>query len=106
MVPLQHAGLALASSLAAIVNAGGLFFLLRKNKILELNSTWRSFMLQLVGANIILVGVILILSAPVTQWYSWNWHERYAHLLLILGAAGIFYFAALWLFGFRFVRKK
>jgi len=43
---LKHAGLALAIGLAACINAGLLFYYLRKEKVFKLNHDWGRFLFK------------------------------------------------------------
>ncbi len=56
--PLAHAGLALATSLAAFLNAGLLFFNLRRRDIYQPQPGWTKFLLQLTVANLAM-GLVL-----------------------------------------------
>ncbi|MBS0357852.1 MAG: murein biosynthesis integral membrane protein MurJ [Proteobacteria bacterium] len=101
MYPLAHAGLALSTSISAFLNAGLLWFFLRRHQIYTPVSGWRKYGLQLLLSNI-LVGVFIYFSAdPVSQWLDWRWSERLWHLILLLVGAISVYFAGLWLMGVR-----
>jgi putative peptidoglycan lipid II flippase len=98
-IPAPHAGLALATSIAAWVNAGLLFRTLKNRQIYRPQPGWQRFFLQLalaVGA----LGALLLWAVPaVAAWLQWSAWMRVAHLVLwVLAGAGI-YFVALLLSG-------
>lgn len=70
IVPLAHAGLALATSLSAWLNGYLLWRGLRKEGAWKSQSGWPKFLLQLALANGALAAVILWLNAPVPQWLA------------------------------------
>jgi putative peptidoglycan lipid II flippase len=99
--PLRHAGLALAVSLGACVNAGLLFVLLRRKGIYSAQPGWSRFMLKLALA-VVLMGAVLWFGTGTTDaWLRASGSERVLHLsgLVLAGAAS--YFAVLWAVGFR-----
>ncbi len=99
--PLKHAGIALATSLSAMLNSGLLFYFLRKEKIYIPREGWRFFSFRLLIANIVLVIFLWVSSGDVYTWVTHDTGWRVIHLsMLLLGSAGI-YFASLWLSGIR-----
>lgn len=98
---LQHAGLALAISLGACVNAGLLFILLRRAGIYQPEPGWAVFALKL-GLAVYAMGVVLWVSAGGdARWLTAGASERVGHLALVVTAGAATYFAALWALGFR-----
>ena len=98
--PLAHAGLALASSLAGMFNAGMLLRLLIKNGSYQPSQGWVKFLGQLVGANAVL-GIALFFLATVIDWMSYPAAYRLVLLLFMVIVAMIIYFITLYLFGLR-----
>jgi putative peptidoglycan lipid II flippase len=98
---LRHAGLALSSALSASVNALLLVGLLLKHKIFNAGSGWWWFMGRLVLANIVMAVVLVVLSGPLQHWLDWGLLQRIEHLVLVIGAGIVSYFAALILMGWR-----
>jgi putative peptidoglycan lipid II flippase len=96
-----HAGLALATSLAAFVNAGLLFRYLRKNGIYAAQPGWLLFVVRLVIANAGMAALLWWGRGSLPQWFAWGAGERALHLggLVLLGMAA--YFALLLLLGIR-----
>jgi putative peptidoglycan lipid II flippase len=99
----KHAGLALSIGLGACLNAGFLFWGLRKKGIYTPQPGWSAFMVRLSGALILMAGVAHWLSSFV-DWIAMRTHplERIAALAVVLALCGVTYFGALLLTGFRF----
>ena len=99
--PLAHAGIALATSLAAVVNSSFLFYYLRKRKLYQPRAGWKLFTLRLVFANAIIAVWLWIGAGDLHTWMSQHALWRYTHLLFLLISAVAIYFAILWLTGVR-----
>jgi putative peptidoglycan lipid II flippase len=98
---LRHAGLALAISIGALVNAGLLFALLRRAGVYQPQPGWAVFALKL-GIAVYVMGVVLWLTAGSTSdWLAGRGAERVTWLSAVVVAGGASYFAALWALGFR-----
>lgn len=96
-----HAGIALATSLASIVNAGFLYYGLRKENIYIPRTGWGYFIFRLAFANVIL-GIWLWYGAGDLQdWITNHWQWRLTHLIVLLISAVAVYFAGLWTAGLR-----
>ena len=99
--PLQHAGLALATSLSAYLNAFLLLRGLRSGGVYVPAVGWSRLMLQ-VGAAALGMGALLLWLSPALEW--WIGADRLDRVLwlagLIAAAAGA-YFALLLLAGIR-----
>ena len=76
---LQHAGLALATSLAAFVNAALLFVTLVKTGVFKAQTGWLSFSVKVLLANLV-VGLIYLNDYSLAQWYAWGAFDRAWHL--------------------------
>lgn len=98
---LAHAGIALATSLAALVNAGLLFYFLCKRKLYVAREGWKLFSIRLLLANIILGAWLWVGAGNIQTWILQTGPWRYLHLTFLLGSAIIIYFVALWLAGIR-----
>lgn len=99
--PLAHAGIALATSLAAIVNSGFLFYLLRKRGFYQPRQGWMAFALRLSLANIAIAGFLWVGAGDIQTWISSSATWRIEHLAFLLISAVILYFTVLWLAGIR-----
>lgn len=99
--PLAHAGLALATSLSAYLNAGALFIMLKRKSVYKAAPGWGRFRLQLALATILMGAFILYFHGTINQWLVWHWQQRISHLsFLVLGAIAI-YLSSLRLSGIR-----
>jgi putative peptidoglycan lipid II flippase len=103
-VPIfSHAGLTLSVGLGACMNALFLFIGLRRRGIYMPSAGWTRFFVQLLGACLVLAGVMRWLSA------SFDWigmHDAPFMRIVLLGACLVLfaalYFGMLWLMGFKY----
>ncbi|KPW70127.1 Protein MurJ -like protein [Pseudomonas syringae pv. coriandricola] len=108
IVPLQHAGLALAISVGACINAGLLFWQLRKQQLFQPQPGWTKFLFKLVIAVAVMSAVLLGLMHFMPAWGEGQMLERFLRLGALVAAGVVTYFAMLLLLGFRlrdFARK-
>nr|WP_314483200.1 murein biosynthesis integral membrane protein MurJ [uncultured Pseudomonas sp.] len=106
--PLAHAGLALAISLGACLNAGLLFWKLRAQQLFQPQPGWGLFLLKLVLAVSLMSGVLLVGMHFLPAWVQGNMLERLVRLMALIMAGVVTYFGCLYLCGFRprqFARK-
>jgi len=98
-----HAGLALSIGLGACLNAGFLYWGLKKRGIYTALPGWRMFLIRLAGALLLMAGVALWLAGYI-DWVAMRAAplHRVAALVGILSACGVVYFGALLAMGFRF----
>jgi putative peptidoglycan lipid II flippase len=100
-VGLGHAGLALAISLGACLNAGLLFYKLRRYRIFSPQPGWPGFVLRIVAALLLMSATLWLAMGAESSWLldrAWVRVGRLA-MLVVLGAS--VYLAGLWLLGFR-----
>ncbi|TBU95768.1 murein biosynthesis integral membrane protein MurJ [Stutzerimonas kirkiae] len=99
--PLAHAGLALAIGLGACLNAGLLFWHLRKGGYYRPLPGWGRFLLKLLLAVAVMVGALLLALHYMPAWDEGGMALRLLRLggLVLLGLAA--YFGSLALLGFR-----
>ena len=100
--PLKHAGLALASSLSAWLNAALLLWGLQARKVFQWQRGWLKFGLQLIFANSVLCLFLYWVASATSVWISWGRQERFAHILILGIFAVIIYVAMLWISGLRY----
>jgi putative peptidoglycan lipid II flippase len=98
---IGHMGLALATSLAAMLNAGLLMRGLLRAGFYQFQPGWTRYALRLLLASASLVAAILWLSPDLPAWYDWQWPRRVFELALLCGVGVAVYLAALWLLGTR-----
>jgi len=101
-VPGPHAGLALATSIAAWVNAGLLFAALYRRQIYRPGSDWRKFIIQMGLAAGVLAGTLFWAVPALPEWIAWGSGMRALHLLLWIGIGAAAYFLMLRASGVRF----
>jgi putative peptidoglycan lipid II flippase len=100
-VPGPHAGLALATSMAAWVNAGLLYRMLRKQQVYRPESHWNRYFLQLGLAGAAL-GTVLFWGVPdMPVWLDWGVWSRVSWLFVWIMAGAAAYFITLQLAGLR-----
>lgn len=100
VVPLAHAGPALATTLAAYLNAGLLLKTLLKDNIYKPCRQWRPFFLRVVLATEAM-SAFLYHFVDAEVWLSWGASQRGLHLAWVIGLAILVYFLVLMLSGFR-----
>ena len=101
-VPMfQHAGLALSIGLGACVNAGLLYFFMRRQGIYLPQPEWLAFMLKIGVALYVMGGVLIWISGADSVWLTSTTLAKCWRLTLIICAGAFCYFASLWLMGFR-----
>ena len=101
IVPLAHAGLALATSLAAILNATLLYFGLRKLNVFQPRPGWFLFMLRILLASLCLTILLKWGSGNLSNWLTIGTWERALLLTGWIVAGVLVYFASLGIFGLR-----
>jgi putative peptidoglycan lipid II flippase len=101
IVPLRHAGLALAIGLGACLNAGLLYRFLRKDAIYAPQPGWPAFLLK-IGVAVALMAIVLYAAMGEAAWWlAAGWQHKVPALvgLVLLGAAS--YGACLLALGLR-----
>ncbi len=104
ITPLAHAGLALATSLAAMLNASLLLMALYKQRIYIPSRGWLVFAGRLLLANGVMGIVLFAIHQPIAVWHSWSDGWRFVALAWRIGLAITCYISILWLSGFRLSR--
>ena len=106
--PFKHAGLALAIGLGACMNAGILYYLLRKQGIYTPQPGWGWFLAKVILAVLLMCAAILLAYGSDANWMQPGFLQRGIRLLAVISLGAATYFAALWLMGIRpaqFYRK-
>jgi len=99
--PLQHAGLALATSLSSCFNVLLLIYFLYKQNIFKFQSGWGVYLLQLLAANTAIVVFFYYQQGSMKQWLNFSTHERVFHLADLLITSIIIYLVVLGICGLR-----
>ncbi len=88
-----HAGLALASSCSAYINAGLLWRGLRKADVFDVQKGWLRVLLGQALGLVVLAGLIWLGLSEWQQWSDWRWYDRAWRLVALVCGAGIAYLA-------------
>lgn len=99
--PLAHAGIALATSLAALVNTACLFYLLQRRGFYHPRTGWKAFSARLFMTNAVLAAWLWVGAGDLATWIAQPTLWRIEHLLLLLGSSAVLYVGLLWLTGVR-----
>ncbi|MCY4155044.1 MAG: murein biosynthesis integral membrane protein MurJ [Gammaproteobacteria bacterium] len=101
VIPLAHAGLALATSLSACLNAALLYYALRRKKGFQTSPGWLLH-LGRIGLALAVMALALVYFVPVSPtWLQWGLYERAVNVVSFTLAGALAYFATLWLCGLR-----
>jgi putative peptidoglycan lipid II flippase len=101
MRPLGHAGLTLATSLGACVNAVLLFVFLRRRGFYTPEKGWLLFMSKVVVALGVLAVALYAMAGPAEAWLTAGVWTKMGRMLLIVTGGAAVYFGALFALGFR-----
>lgn len=100
--PLAHAGLALATSLSAFINAALLYRILRREGVYIPEAGWSKLLLQIGLANGVMAALLWWGASDMTAWFAWSGGERARQLLLWVGLGALAYLLTLLLVGVKF----
>lgn len=96
-----HVGLALATSLAAFINAGLLWYGLKQEGVFVFQSGWLRYLSQIIFANAVMVAFILYFAGPWQEWAQRTIGTQILHLAGLVAGSVILYVLALRLSGLR-----
>ncbi len=96
-----HAGLALATSVAAFINAGLLYRGLKRDGVLWMQPGWWPFLARVVIATVTMGAVVFWLAGPLLDWYALETWARALRLAGVIGAGVAVYALMLALLGIR-----
>ncbi|ATZ72524.1 murein biosynthesis integral membrane protein MurJ [Idiomarina sp. X4] len=100
-IPFSYVGLAMATAASAAINAGLLGFTLYKEGVLKAQpGTWR-FIVQVILATAVMIGVILWLNPDAGAWQQSSLVERPWLLAQMIGAGVVAYLVTLLVTGMR-----
>ena len=100
-IPGAHAGLALATSMSAFLNAGLLLRGLLRQGVYQPDHGWRRLFGQVLLASVIMCGLLWWLGGDLASWLEAGSRERIGQLVLLVAAGVAVYFVVLWLSGVR-----
>lgn len=104
--PLAHAGLALATTLAAYINLLYLMAGLLRHEIWHIVSAWRGFVLKACIASLMMGTFVWLVSPQLMTWLHWSATLRFWHLSLVIFPAMFIYVSSMWLLGIRLSELK
>ncbi len=97
----EHVGLAIATSIAAFVNAGLLGFYLRKDKVLHILSGLGRVIVSVCVASLIMAVVLWYSVGQIEIWFEYNALRRIGSLSITILAGFLSYVLTLILLGLR-----
>ena len=101
MLDMAHTGLALATSLAAYLNAGLLFRGLRREGVFEFQPGWVSFLVRLMCANAVMSVFLVLYAGDWLQWLDWGTWQRIAQMAILCFGGMALYLLTLLVLGMR-----
>ncbi len=101
-----HTGLALATSLAAFLNAWLLYRGLRRDGIYQRQQGWGWVLLRVLLGSALMALLLWFGVDDVSAWATWPWWQRMFQLLMWVAAGGALYGAVLWIMGVRLHHLK
>ncbi|MGI9204309.1 MAG: murein biosynthesis integral membrane protein MurJ, partial [Woeseiaceae bacterium] len=96
-----HAGLALAISIAAVVNAWLLYRGLRREELIQHSGAWLAMCVRFVIANAAMAGCLVVLNRPLDWWLEASVLQRAGWLGVVIFSAATVYFVTLVVVGMR-----
>jgi putative peptidoglycan lipid II flippase len=101
-LPGAHAGLALATTVSAFLNAGLLLRGLKRDGVYQVQSGWLKLFVQTGVSALIMAAVLVWQMGADSLWQASSVMERAGRLAALVSLGAICYFAVLWLLGWRF----
>jgi putative peptidoglycan lipid II flippase len=101
ILPLAHAGLALAIALGACLNAALLYRGLRRHAIYVPQPGWGAYLAKVFGASVLMALVLWLALGPLAWWTLAAPAARVAALAGLVALGTVVYFGSLWVLGFR-----
>ena len=96
-----HVGLALATSLAAVLNASLLLFGLRRDGVFRFQPGWGRLLLQMLAANAVMILLLLSLAGQWEEWMEWTIVAKVGQLALLVLGGLLAYLLSLYVCGLR-----
>src|SRR6267378_592285 len=101
IIPLRHAGLALAIGLGACLNAGLLYRYLRRHGIYAPQPGWPVFLLKVAAAVAFMALALLATMGESAWWLSAPWQQKLPAIIGLVVLGGAAYAGCLLAFGMR-----
>ena len=94
--------MALATSLSSFINAGLLFYILRRDGVYRPDEGWPQFLLQITAANLLMGGALWWASGDLTQmWLEATLEARLLRLSALVVGGLLVYALAIVVVGIR-----
>ncbi|WP_026971666.1 murein biosynthesis integral membrane protein MurJ [Aliagarivorans marinus] len=100
-IPFGYVGLAIATSLSALVNAGLLYRGLHQQNIYRLSAVSGGFIARVVLSALVMGVVIYYFSASAAEWFAYSWQQSVWQLSILIVAGISVYFLSALLLGLR-----
>ena len=94
-------GLALATSLSALLNAGLLWWGLRRDGVYHAQPGWLRFALRLLVATLAMAALLVWLVPPTADWLVWGWQRKAWEMTLLVTGGMLIYLVVLFALGLR-----
>lgn len=104
--PAPHAGLALATTIAAFVNAGMLLMMLRRQGVYRAAPGWGRLLVRILAGVVPMMLVLGFAVQGISDWFDWPAWQRALLLLTWVAAGALVYFVGLYLAGFRLAQFR
>jgi putative peptidoglycan lipid II flippase len=101
IVPLKHAGLALAIGLGACLNAALLYYHLRRRAIYAPQPGWARFAAKLLLAVAAMAAALFFAMGPASWWLSAHWQQKLPAIAGLVALGVLVYLGLLYAFGLR-----
>lgn len=96
-----HVGLAMATSLSSLLNAGLLFRKWRQIHVFGFQPGWRAFITRISLACISMAAFLWFMTPTLNVWLEWSILHRVVNLSVLIGASGAIYGGVLLMLGIR-----
>jgi putative peptidoglycan lipid II flippase len=101
IVPLKHAGLALAIGLGACLNAGLLYYQLRRRAIYAPQPGWARFAAKLLVAVLAMAAALYFAMGPAAWWLGAPWQHKVPAAAGLVALGVLVYLGLLFALGLR-----
>lgn len=98
---LKHVGLALATTISSVCNAAMLYVLLRKEKVLMVESGWSIFLLKILLGSVFMGAALWWFMGDGSVWLQISVWSRALKLGMLLLLGALVYFGSLFLMGIK-----
>ena len=103
---MGHVGLALATSVAAWLNATLLYRGLHRAGILVLEASAKQWLIKMLASAAVMSVLLLQITPEMVIWTEWLWWERGISIAMLCLAGLAAFLASLWILGGRIDHLK